>query len=218
MAISKTYFTGSTASAHYAEVLAWMQENAADYFDEITGDGTCISCNIASITALKLGFANQSEKLFTVTAENGKSVQEYTTLDFTNYRFTSAQKTDGGIFLFLSEVSNIFVTKTNLGSVFFAGVRKASSSNGKIFMCDFSNSAAIAESSTFSYSNFSSSPTSYGIYPTSKTAITNVVSNGGTHCENLFYVPFSQYSGQSDVVIDIDGTKYVYNGIFALKE
>lgn len=215
MAINKTYFTGSTSGANYTEVLAWLQANASDYFDEITGDGTYISCNIATVTALKLDFTS-SGYLFTITTNNGKYVQEYK--GWSDSRFAAAQKTDSGIFLFLSEVSNIFITKTDSGSVFFAGISRTDSSNCAVYMCDFSNSSKITQGLSTDASNFGANPVYFGVYPESKTAIVQVVSDGGTHCENLFLVPFTQYAGQSDVVIDIDGTKYVYNGIFALKE
>ena len=216
MAINKTYFTGSTASANYAEVLAWMQENAADYFDEITGDESNIYCKIGNATALTLNFADS--KLFTIALKNGVSVENY--YGWSIKHFISAQKTNGGLFLFVDGTTNIFITKTNCGSIFFAGLRRVTSSNNSFYMCDFSNSTSITQSSTFSGTSgtLPSSSNSYGIYSASMTAITNVVSDGGTHCENLFLVPFTQYAGQSDVVIDIDGTKYVYNGIFALKE
>ena len=207
MAISKTYFTGSAASANYAEILAYLQANATEYFDEITGDESNIYCKIENVTALTLNFADS--KLFTIALKNGKSIENY--YNWGNSHFISAQKTDSGIFLFSNATTNIFITKTNLGSVFFAGVRRGTSSNNSFYMCDFSNSTSIT---SITYGSTSSN----GIYSASMTAITNVVSDSGAYCNNLFLVPFTQYAGQSDVVIDIDGTKYVYNGIFALKE
>lgn len=215
MAINKTYFTGSTSGANYTEVLAWLQANAADYFDEITGDGTCINCNIASVTALKLDFTSGGY-LFTITTNNGKYIQEYK--DWNYKHFVSAQKTDSGIFMFADATTNIFIAKANSGSVFFAGVRSVDSTAFAVYMCDFSNSAKITQGLSTETSNFGANPVYFGVYSASMTSITPVVSDGGTYCDNLFYVPFTQYAGQSNITIDIDGTKYVYNGIFALKE
>lgn len=50
------------------------------------------------------------------------------------------------------------------------------------------------------------------------TALVPIVSDVKTYCDKVVTTPFSQYSNLCWGTIDVSGTKYVYNGVFALKE
>lgn len=215
MAIEKTYFTGTTGATNCVEVLSWLQSNATDYFDEISGtdDNTKIYCKIGSVNALTFDFG--TERIFTITLNNGNTYQSYTTWS-SNDRWRSASKTDNGIFLYSQAIDNLFISKTTNNNIFSAFVMKSGASNHVWRLVDFTASPNSILSDNIS--NATLSDLASGVYATPRTALVPVISSGDTYCNSLFFVPFTQYITQSDIIIDIDGTKYVYNGIFALKE
>lgn len=210
MSISKTYFTGTTTAANRVELYEWLSANATEYFDTIedrtvlpSGDG--IFCEIGGKEVLRfLGNDNGSDKT-KVTLKNGKTITDYVVVTW-----KTATKTDNEIYLRASNGDDLFVTKTTDGTVLLALILHTTASRYPLYLCDFSRSANFTIIGSEGANSFCVSA--------GKTGLVNMVSDAGTHCDNLFLVPFTQFAGQSDIVIDKDGTKYVYNGIFALKE
>ena len=117
MAISKKTFTGTTLEAQSAEMLAWLTENAAEYFDSITADSSGnISCKIGGDPALDLGFSG-SVPLYTVYLQNGVSISPVT-LASKGGLYSLAVATSCGIY-FRNLYGYIFVTRSNTGSIAF---------------------------------------------------------------------------------------------------
>lgn len=214
MAIETAYFTGTTGAANYAEVLAWLQVNATDYFDEITGAENVITCTIGGANALVLDFTGSgATKELCVYLKNRVKIDVMQYWD-SSRRLTKAQKLDNGIFIYANKANNIFITKTNDDNVMFAFLN----SNNDVCWCiaDFEKSSAFTSSSTLPQSYIFDED--WGIFSAGKTALAPAVTDAGTYSDSLFFVPFTQFIGQSGITIDVDGTKYIYNGVFALKE
>lgn len=83
---------------------------------------------------------------------------------------------------------------------------------------DFDNSTNYLKSNYFQNTFTAADLAAAGVYSAGATALTSACTDAGTYSENLFFVPFTQFAGQSGITIDVSGTKYVYNGVFALKE
>ena len=224
MAIETTYFTGTTAETNYAEVLAWLTANAADYFDEITGSENVITCKIGDVNALTLNFTEATNARFaTITLKNGISINTvYKWGDNsgkeTVVRLNRGIKTDNGISLFGTQYLNFFVAKTSDNNTIFAYFGELNStSDWGWYIGEIEKSANFIKSRSISSSGWGNY-TTYGVYSAGKTALVPAITDVGTYNDNLFFVPFTQFAGQSGITINVDGTKYVYNGVFALKE
>lgn len=219
MAIETTYFTGTTAAANYAEVLAWLQVNATDYFDNITADdgGEKIYCKIGDVTALTID-TNTRNYIFFATLKNGTNDYRYVGWE-TNHRFTRAVKTSCGILLYATNYENIFITKNTDGGVMFAGYHSTGNGTYGATIGDFENDSAFKDMGGNNVTGFAASELkNVGVRSAGRTALVPAVTDAGTYSDNLFFVPFTQFAGQSGITIDVDGTKYIYNGVFALKE
>lgn len=71
MAIEKTMFTGQTLAAQKSELLAYLQENAADYFDTIEADASGnISCYVGETVALLIGMDGTTARKVTLANDN----------------------------------------------------------------------------------------------------------------------------------------------------
>lgn len=219
MAIETTYFTGTTAEANYAEVLAWLQANATDYFDNITADegGEKIYCKIGDVTALTID-TNARNYIFFATLKNGAVDYRYQAWG-TNHRFTRAVKTSCGILLYVNNIDNIFITKNTDGGVMLAGYHSTGNNTYGATIGDFANDSVFKDMGGGSGASFGVNQLkNVGVQSAGRTALVPAVTDAGTYSDNLFFVPFTQFIGQSGITIDVDGTKYVYNGVFALKE
>ena len=101
------------------------------------------------------------------------------------------------------------ITPSNINNV---------SANCAAHILDFTNSNAkistLGSNTTTPAGRFKA----MGILSASMTALVPIVSDVGTYSDNVFYVPFSQFTDSCFCKIDVGGTKYVYNGVFALKE
>ena len=219
MAIETTYFTGTTAEANEAEVYAWLTANAMDYFDEITDENHEIICKKDGVNSLFFNCSGGSTHHTAVMSKNGVVIWSYYALDITNeYYWNRAIKTDSGlVFVTKNNLATVFVSKTTNGDLFYVycGSYKTGS-NCVTAIADFEKSSNfnILEPTN----GYLTDPKRYGVLQSAKTALVPALSDVGTYSENLFFVPYTQFSGPSIMTIEIDGTKYVYNGFFALKE
>lgn len=221
MAIETTYFTGTTADANKAEVLAWLTANATDYFDTIFEEENTIKCKIGEKYSLFLNFnENSRNHVVAIMLKNDAITWTYpcwATYDKTN--FTVAKKTSGGLFLSTAGGAiTLFITKSINGDIFYSfyGYQKESMSV-LAFIADFDKSASFTMSNAAN-NKTSASAKSLGVLSAGKTALVPAISDAGTYSENLFFVPYTQFAGQSGITIEVDGTKYIYDGVFALKE
>ncbi len=228
MAIETTYFTGTTAAANYAEVSAWLTANAAEYFDEITGTENVITCKIGGVNALTLNFTGASgTDCFVITTKNGKTYGGGSASQFGNYALRFGYKTDHGIMICNNKADkyqlSIIISKSNDGNIFFAVTttvgNNSTNPDNFIRILDFEKSL----DRTGAYNSTGESDPQkrhniQGAIPAAMTALVPTVSDAGTYCDNVLFTPFTQYGNMCWGVIDVSGTKYVYNGVFALKE
>ena len=219
MAIETTYFTGTTEESNRNEVKAWLSTNASDYFNSISipAGSTQIQCKIGGVTALTID-TDSNNYIFFATLKNGMNDYRYAGWK-TNHRFTRAVKTSCGILLYVNNLDNIFITKNTDGGVIFAGYHSTGNSTYGATIGDFANDSAFKDMGGSNGTGFAASQLkNVGVQSAGRTALVPVVTDAGTYSDNLFFVPFTQFIGQSGITIDVSGTKYVYNGVFALKE
>lgn len=229
MAIEKTLFTGLNAQDNYAEVSAWLVKNAADYFDtiDVPSGAQEVSCKVGDVTALKFDWGTEfnTQRSFQVNAKNGANINSgyYYVHDRCCWRY--GYKTDSGIVicnnLTNAHQASIIISKNNNGDLIFAVLRPSSPNVGApsnwAEIIDF-NSLASVKSDESSQSDPAARHRINGIIPASMTALAPIVSDVETYCDKIMITPFSQYSNMCWGIINVDGTKYVYNGFFALKE
>ena len=219
MAIETTYFTGTTADSNRNEVRAWLNTNATDYFSQIStpAGSTAIQCKIGGVTALTID-TNTNNYIFFATLKNGMNDYRFTKWG-TDHRFTRAVKTSCGILLYVNNIDNIFITKNTDGGVIFAGYHSTGNSTYGATIGDFANDSAFKGMGGSNGTGFTANQLKdVGVRSAGRTALVPAGTDAGTYSDNLFFVPFTQFIGQSGITIDVDGTKYVYNGVFALKE
>lgn len=230
MAIETTYFTGTTAAANYAEVSAWLTANAVDYFDtiDVPSGAQEASCKVGDATVLKLDWSAEfaTQRAFKITAKNGTSIDNGYFFNFDRCVWRRGVKTSNGIMLCNGSTdsyqTSLSISKNSEGGIIFAVVSpdntniNQSVSRGRLL--DFEKSLKVSLMTGSSNSNPGERHNSMGIISAGRTALVPIVSDAGTYCDNVFYVPFSQFTDSCFCKIDVDGTKYVYNGVFALKE
>ena len=230
MAIETTYFTGLNATDNKNEVFTWLTANASELFDEIEHPSGSIeiNCKIDSVVALKLDWAGDysTQRAFKITAKNGAGIDNGYFFNLDRCVWRRGVKTSNGIMLCNGSTdsfqTSLSISKNSEGGIIFAVVSpdntniNSSVSRGRII--DFEKSLKASLTASSSNSNPGERHNSMGIIPAGRTALVPIVSDAGTYCDNVFYVPFSQFTDSCFCKIEVDGTKYVYNGVFALKE
>lgn len=230
MAIETTYFTGTTAAANYAEVSAWLTANAAEYFDtiDVPAGGQEVSCKVGDVTALKLDWGAEfsTQRAFKITANNGVVIDNGYFFNFDRCVWRRGVKTSNGIMLCNgstnSAQTSLSISRNSEGGIIFAVVSpdntnvNNSVNRGRII--DFEKSLNVTTTHEASGDSAAQRHGGMGIISAGRTALVPIVSDAGTYCDNVFYVPFSQFTDSCFCKIEVDGTKYVYNGVFALKE
>lgn len=223
MAIEKTTFTGATAAENQAELYAWLTANATDLFDGITNDtnaGT-ITCTVNGVTAV----------VFTCGTSVTTTIYLNGTADTTNYVLTGtlykhAYKTSNGI-----AIRSYHPTSTNIASTAWLFVFKTSANTVGAVYDRFVGTGASSLKLTFVdfernndfYAPFGSS-TSRGtpIKEASLMALTPIpCGDGETSANGAFMSTFTELYDTTqhlNKIIDIGGTKYVYNGVIAFRE
>jgi len=224
MAIVKTTFTGQTLAAQASELLAYLQENAADYFDTIEADSSGnISCYVGETVALLIGMNGTTARK--VTLANGNAVQSV------NGSFTSpnaalwqyAKKTANGVLLVSVASMNsstnygktvFFITKNEGGDTCIVG----SVVNGDIsavrrtyFFADIKNDTTIFTpvSNAADFSTLSRSMTT--------TSLTPVVFTGGHNAPKVYIATFNQFA-LTECDVNINGKSYASDGVCMLSD
>lgn len=213
MAISTTYFTQGV-NTQKAEVYAWLQENAADYFDTISEESGAITCSLSNGASVQFYASN---KLLTVTLSNQTSKSSYGSS--TGY-FKSGIVTSSGIMLIghstISSSSDIransiAITRTNEESVGISCHIMNNTSTTELITADLTND------SNFTFFGGATSTSSTNQASSGMTSLAPVAfGNDHTYAPNLFFVPYSQFTVPCS--FELEEVKYAYDGHFALKE
>ena len=224
MAIVKTTFTGQTLAAQASELLAYLQENAADYFDTIEADASGnISCSVGETVALLLGMDGTTARK--VTLANGNSVQcvngSFVSTNAALWQY--AKKTANGVLLVSVALMNsstnygktvFFITKNEGGDTCIVGAV----TNGEIshvqrtyFFADIKNDSTIFTpvSNVADFSTLSRSMTA--------TSLTPVVFNGGHYAPKAYIATFNQFA-LTECDISINGKSYASDGVCVLSD
>lgn len=230
MAIETTYFTGLNATDNKNEVFTWLTANASELFDEIEQPSGSmeINCKIDSVVALKLdwGADYATQRAFKIIAKNGASIDNGYFFNFDRCVWRRGVKTSNGIMLCNGNTdsyqTSLSISKNSEGGIIFAVVSpdntniNQSASKGRLL--DFEKSLKVSLTTSSNNSNPGERHNGIGIISAGRTALAPIISDVGTYSENILYVPFTQYIESTFNIIDVNGTKYAYNGIFALKE
>lgn len=221
MAITKTTFTGATQAANAPEVLAWLQDNATEFFLTIAAENSDNNFNIICTTStggkLIFGFDETVKNHFELA--NGVSSTGY----FTDILVRTAYKTSKGIFLIQESTNDrdkyYFITKSNAGNTSIIQLG-AQGTNSKLYylFADLTANSAIY----YPKSNVSTYSAVQGLWsmqsPSSLTTMTPVpLGNGGTYTPDLFLMTYNEFFGYVGKIV-VDGVEYVTDGVFALKE
>lgn len=215
MAITKTIFTGTTAAANGAEVLAFLQANAADYFDTITSPSNgMIKCLVGTTEALVLGTGSDQ-----INGQIKLANGAYKTIIFIDSVFVRGYATSNGLLLIQQTVSygtvSLFITKNSQGNACVVSMLKENERKPyKYVSADIVNGAAITQwSSTNTMSEacdvLSKSAAATGLCP--------FVFDSGDYTPGLFVATFSQYVG-TECEFSLNGVEYVTDGAIALKD
>lgn len=213
MAIEKRVFV--TDSSQYAqEVYEWMSANATDYFDSfelITSSGTPIGfrCRIGDTVALTVYMTGS----WSATTSAGVTMSCYGT---SNY-IQRAYKTSNGILLVGYSGNNyrLFITRSSAGNLAFVWVIRTNSNTYGIVVADYEKS--VTWNKVINYTSSFQNVTANAAQLSDLTTLTPVVFSGGTYTEHLFLTSFCEYAG-TECILTLNGTKYVYDGCFALEE
>lgn len=228
MAIVKTTFTGQTLAAQAPELLAYLQENAADYFDTIEADASGnITCYVGETVALLIGMDSATTRQ--ITLANGQNIHMDTNAASTTgtvpYRtlFSYAKKTTNGVLLVTAEgyTSNLnvgkatfFITKNEIGDTCIFGYIQSTntaSSTATYFGADIKNDATIYKYiSNTSYANLAQLSRSAPV-----TALTPTIFSGGHYAPKAYIATFNQFA-LTECDISINGKSYASDGVCML--
>lgn len=229
MAIEKTYFNNDTYSLNYNAVLAWLQVNAVDYFDTVEGDEELRRITMTK-GAASLYFDVGSDAYLGVTTGAGTSSADSAPIAIgyndNEISFDYGVKTSTGLAIigesaYSKSMVSLFVSLTDRGTpcmyATWSKFRQSSSqyNNSDIHVfCDLEHDQSIGKVSLEKSDVYHwSGNRSIGI-----TALTPFCFYSGSYALNMFITPFSQYAADKPGIIDINGTKYVYDGYVALRE
>jgi hypothetical protein len=223
MAIEKTIFAETDFAANLEEVYTWLQANASDLFESITFSDS-ITCAVGGTTAVVIGYNSNYPHIF-IDLHTKNNIVYSTVNNQQNMVATHAYKTSKGIAIQLSVPSSptewrstawLFVFRTSGGNV-GAVLNGSMIENNSLFIrgCDFAKDIVLPELATGSVTT-----TIINIGMTLTSLCPLPLGNGGTSPDGLFLVPYTEMStrGWQNLIIDIVGKKYVYNGILAFEE
>lgn len=227
MAIVKTTFTGQTLAAQKVELLAYLQENAADYFDTINEDALSIRCYVGGTVALLIGMNGTVTRQ--VTLANGQNI--HTTSGETSggntmhaALFRYAKKAANGILLATAEgkiqganvgYTFLFITKNELGDTCILGTLAAGTYQEPCFYfgADIKNDSTI-----YNYiSNVSWANRAQLSRSAPATALTPVIFSGGHYAPKAFIATFSQFA-LTECDVNINGKSYASDGVCMLSD
>lgn len=223
MAIVKTTF--DSGSSNLSQVVAWLQANATDYFDEITLANSIITCTKDGHTALIIGgsypevfrmyISNGSygrlygdEVLFGISTSKGLLLRSLHTYGANNY-------------------SDIIITKTDSNNLAFVAAGIGNPSKGSsyasayYYAIDFDSITLtpwIATSPAMPTRQWAQNQITK-FYQADKTSIANIVcKNTESYTPSVYQMVFSQYSDDTTGIISIGGKDYFTNGCFLLAD
>ena len=196
--IETTIFT----TGDLTEVKTWLDENAADIFDDITINGTELDCYIGETKALNIGFAFQY--LFTLTADNG--VYKTFSAGTGQTKLTKAYKTDNAIALFA------------VGSQYTAAVYITN--NGEMYGYDgYTGSTGVRWAVRLDAPTFTEikTPTEFAVTSLSPVPFTNA--KVSEYMLNAIWTQIPMSGGNAKPqIVAINGINYVYDGFCCLRE
>lgn len=195
--IETTIFT----TGDLTEVKTWLEENAADIFDNISVNGKELDCYIGETKAVNIGFAFQY--LFTLTIDNGV----YKTFSAgTQTTLTKAYKTDNGIALF------------GIGSQYTAAIYITN--NGEMYGNDgFTGTTGIRWAACLDAPEFTEikTPTQFAVTSLSPIPFTNT--KVSEYMLNAIWTQLPMPGGHvNPQIVAINGVNYVYDGFACLRE
>lgn len=213
MSISTTYFVNTTVAAdNAAEVYAWLQKNATEYFDSfaISEDSTTVSCFIGALEAVTFGPFGAAGFAATVALPNGETKTAKINSASAIQYMRKAVKTSNGIaFQIDSALTNpfFFVTKAANGetAIVFSSTEYMSTNTVKQY--------AVIPTKDNAFSAFQ---VYYDISANDYTSLAPIVCPGGTgYLPHIFRAVFNQYRG-TEGVITLCGKQYYTNGYLML--
>lgn len=228
MAITKTIFTGQTLAAQAPELLAYLQENATDYFDTIEADASGnVSCYVGETVALFFGMDGTSTRK--VSLANGTYIDTALAADTSNTARTAlvkyAKKTTNGIMLITNDTKCLgantgplvlIITKDENGDTMILGrIQSGTSANYyiSIFSANIKNDATIFKPIT--NTNIS------GLEPFSRqaeiSAFTCVGCSSAHYAPKAFLTTFNQFA-RTECDLSLNGKSYASDGYFALMD
>ena len=205
MAINRTIFTADR-TAQKSEILAWLQANATDYFDQIAESSGNIECSLENGAKLTVVF-DDTAVVYKIDSKTGNSHSIYGS---SALKYTKAGVvTSKGLMLIGAGNSNIdnilIISKTSENKPCISGQVKTSSSANS-----FNNCFIDLENDSDWLSN------SVQKYLTSITSLSPVCFACGTYCGHVFLTPFTQF--ENTCIMQINSKKYAYGGYLALGE
>lgn len=222
MSIEKVIFqnTYSAGTAARDELLLWLQNNAADYFDEIVGytdssrNTAGIHCVINNVNVIDI--TPSASKDTTIRLCNGASKTSY---DAT-IRWGVAYKTNNGIALFdVTDNRNypLFITKGRSGNTLCFACLKTAYLEYHYHGFDFVNGTTVYDmcGSVDTYPNLRRAVGRVA----GATSLTPIIfGDGGDYSEGLYLAAFTESYASTRCIIDVNGVKYVFDGAIALGE
>ena len=222
MSIEKVIFqyTYSAGTAARDELLLWLQNNAADYFDEIVGytDSTRntpgIKMKINDVDVIDI--TPSAGKTTTIKLCNGASKSS----SDGNIRWGVAYKTNNGIVLFdVTDNRNhpLFITKGVSGNTLCFACLKTDSYDYYYYGFDFVNGTTVYDmcGRGDTYQNLRRAVGRVA----GATSLTPIIfGDGGDYSEGLYLAAFTENYETTRCIIDVNGVKYVFDGAIALGE
>lgn len=225
MAIITHYFGKSSYAENANEVLTWLTENASEYFDSFALDTTnnsgypSIICSLGDTA--KLTFKTKQG----IYSSGIPSADGFTSLGITvaggatlalkgmgsagnSYSYVEkATKTDNGIILYMTYRHYIFISKSNENTTsVYCAWYSSDATSGYYYSVDLINGTSITKQDIISK-----------VESSTMTALMPLLVSATTYTPNMLLSVNSQYKGVTGI-IDVDGTKYAYDGYVALAE
>jgi hypothetical protein len=219
MAITKTNFTGQTLAAQAPEVLAFMQANAADYFDTIEADTNGnVKCYVGEVLAFQIGM--DSSTVRKVTLANGTSIQS-NAADAYRQLLSYGKKTANGILLVFQGANTgmgnmaFFITKNELGDTCIFGDMKGvnSSTTTTYFCADIKNDTNFLKL----LDNAQKSSLAMLSRAANVTSLAPIVFNSGHYAPKAYIAAFNQFA-LIDCDVSLQGRSYASDGVCMLSD
>lgn len=240
MAITKTTFTGTSRAEQYSDLLLWLQTNASDYFDSITGNGTQIICKIGELECLTF-FMSATTDIIWLQPKHAQGYGQHTTKlnAKTDTIFNYGVVTSKGLMLDWIYTSSsyrcgLFISKNSDGKVCAVALNvemnTGTSTDNTAYWATYdfesnplTNTTAQNAGWTFGryviYGHLQMSQP-YAQYLTSTapcTALSGVPLPSGLYCNNILTIRFSEYWKQSGK-LTLNDAEYYTNGFLCLAD